>query len=131
MYFNNFPGLNLVVFILICLSNVIINLVYRPYKSTWLSITHIIPELLYIFIYSTSFSLIGESPDQETRKNIAQILLLSFISILLIEFLFIIIENIKGMISFFKKTKKWVKEKQLKKQQTLRLNNPISENGSS
>lgn len=70
---------------------------------------HILPELLYVVIYGSSFPLLGDI-EENTRKTIASLMMTCFISILAIEFAFVIFENLRGVYRFSKMSYSWAKD---------------------
>lgn len=111
---------NLIVFIISCMSIIIVNLVYKPYKGSFHNYFHSIPELLYIVIYVVSFLLLpqyNKNLSEKNREKIANVMLISFLTILFIEFIYVICENFKALYNvlchLFKRLKEWRNKKRI------------------
>lgn len=67
---------------------------YKPYKG-FFNYFHCIPEILYIVLYICSLLLTKENIEDTERAELSKVMILSFIVIIGVEFLIIILENLR------------------------------------
>lgn len=63
VFLNNFPGLNLAIFLILNLAIIFIIIYYKPYKNLLIMIHDVISELAFLIIFTSSFVLLKETND--------------------------------------------------------------------